>query len=87
MILAEQDPAPDRYQQFAAAVLALFGALVAYIAKLKSALSRELKNREFPEKRMRQIIREELAEEFRWRDYGQRLHRLERRNAEADLEE
>ena len=79
-MLEAQDPSPDRYQQIVAAFAALCAALVAYIAKLKAALNRK----PLSEEHVRRIIREEIGDELRWRDYGQRMSDYGRRL--SDLE-
>jgi len=62
-MLADQDPNQNLLQQVVGGFLAIVAGLVAWIAKLKA-------QRGLTEHQIRKIIREEIAEEFRWRQYG-----------------
>ncbi len=62
-MLAEHDPSQTLLQQVVGGFLALVAAMAAWIAKLKA-------QRGLTEQQIRRIIREEIAEEFRWRSSG-----------------
>ncbi len=60
-------------QQIIAGLIGIVATLLAWIGKLKSRPPTGIS-----EDRARKIIRQEIADEFRWREYGRRLDDLER---------
>jgi len=75
MLEQQQSTDPEWLQRLAASLVAIIALLVGWIAKIKRGIAA---GPGISEKRALTLIREEIAEEERWRAFENRLERIER---------